>query len=1123
MNATAGPDGLMPRGDVPALGDVMPAPLVDATGLEPFRGLQFFDETHAHLFYGRDDQVDELLEKLRLSRFVAVLGSSGSGKSSLVRAGLIPALRGGISEIGGRWHMIKTRPADDPIGTLATDLSFAIGPHTPADIEVTLRRGPRGLVEAIEQTLPDGTITNVLVLVDQFEELFRFQDEAPLPRKQHTADEAAAYVKLLLEPSQKRDEDEDDDDQKPDDGNDRAEEDGQPSTIDIYVVLTMRSDFLSRCAQFPNLPERFNDGIYLVPRMGRDQLRDAMVGPVAMAEGSIEPALVQRVLNDIGDDPDQLPVLEHALLMTWRRTRGAMNLEAYGLVGAFAEALSLEANRVYDTLSERQQEIARVVFQRLSGRDAEGRDVRSRAPLRELAAIAGTSEDDTNVVVARFEAAGLLTTVGDLIDVPHESFIRKWDKFQTIAGKKGWLDQEVEARDLLRELDTRERRRVPGDVLDGTDLDQASRWAQQHPHPEWAVRYLGDGNRLVRIHQYIEDSIGARQRRNEERVLRERAEAKRRRRVLFTTIGIAIVFAVLGAYAVSLSIQRAASEDRARANEKRALDSEQRALKSEKDARASEQRALMLQEDAEKAAQRANEAAGRETKERTRAESEAKRANESLALAQQATAEANRARGAADKLAQENDAARRKAELATATENRLRLEAQNAQKKAETASQNETRLRNATAAQALATRASVVTNDRALAAQLAIHAYVLHRQSCERVAATRTCVIDPGDVAVQNALQLALNQLKPSNAIPAAAGGLNRLTIPVTADEAPKMVRPGNGAVNVIDVRGAGVVNWGITLDGRTTTVALPPGQHVFASGTLDGDISISVDRSFTTNPEAPRWPQHLQAPGAIVGLAFSRDSTLLAAVTENGFLRRFEASARAVPTTVHIDGAGIIVRMLAFAPDSRTVVVATNQGAYAWDLRGAPRLLPGTGDVRAIAFSQDGTRVVFGTNPGQIHVARWTGGGIEGLAQAVAAQPSAVTAVAIAPAKSVLVAGGVDGAVRFWSIDAARYESLGTSPTGTFNQHKGQVHGLAFADDNHLYSMGADGLLAWTIPVNVLAKELCTAFDQAKLPALNSSQAGRLLALSTLDSVNACPLLMQVDPIDSRTAETLR
>lgn len=263
--------------------------------MNPYPGLRPFRESEAHLFFGRSEQIDELLAELEQSRFVAVLGASGSGKSSLVKAGVLPALHGGFAlRVGSHWRIATFRPGGNPIHSLAralaarevlgdgeTDLVVAT-----AQVEATLRRSSLGLADTARRSprLRDGRL---LVVVDQFEELFRFrQTEVRGPG------ESSAFVRLLIEAT-------------------------RDATAPVDVILTMRSDFLGDCSEFRDLPEMINQGLYLVPRMTRSQLREAITAPAAVGGGAITPRLVQRLLNDAGSDPDVLPVVQHALMRTW--------------------------------------------------------------------------------------------------------------------------------------------------------------------------------------------------------------------------------------------------------------------------------------------------------------------------------------------------------------------------------------------------------------------------------------------------------------------------------------------------------------------------------------------------------------------------------------------------------------------------------------------------------------------------------------------------------------------------------------------------------------------------------------------------------------------------------------
>ncbi len=194
----------------------------------PFPGLRAFLTEEDYLFFGREEQVNELLSRLRQYRFLSVLGASGSGKSSLVRAGMLPALEGGaMTSAGSHWEIGVMRPGGNPVQNLAKalfemDLYDFEEDEAIFHLQATLKRSGLGLVEAIKQSeIEEGA--NLLIVVDQFEELFRFSRSG-----QSQDEQAAAFVKLLLEASRQ-------------------------SEIPIYVAITMRSDYIGDCAQFPDL------------------------------------------------------------------------------------------------------------------------------------------------------------------------------------------------------------------------------------------------------------------------------------------------------------------------------------------------------------------------------------------------------------------------------------------------------------------------------------------------------------------------------------------------------------------------------------------------------------------------------------------------------------------------------------------------------------------------------------------------------------------------------------------------------------------------------------------------------------------------------------------------------
>lgn len=457
-----------------------------AIGVSPFPGLRPFEmDDPDHPFFGREEQVDDLLGRLRRSRFLAVVGTSGCGKSSLVRAGLLPALHGGnMAGAGSHWRVALFRPGLEPMANLARALSAPAvlgeperGPVLRASLmEAVLERGARGLIESVQEA-GLGDKVNVLVLVDQFEELFRFVRSTSAANgrtNEATSNEAIAFVKLLIE---------------------AARSDASP----IYVAITMRSDFIGDCARFRDLPEQINEGIFLVPRLTRDQLRRAIERPVSVARAEIEPALVARLLNDVGDDPDQLPVLQHALMRTWDQwakrgdPRSPIELRDYEAVGGMAEALSRHADEIYGGLTDEVRAIVERLFKCLTDRGSDNRGIRRPTALGDARKVLDVCAGELKAVVEKFNAPGcsfLMPPSGEpldddtMLDISHESLMRIWSQLEK------WVAQEAESARIYQHLAEDAARGAA--LWRDPDLAVGLAWWKQNRHKineAWAARY----------------------------------------------------------------------------------------------------------------------------------------------------------------------------------------------------------------------------------------------------------------------------------------------------------------------------------------------------------------------------------------------------------------------------------------------------------------------------------------------------------------------------------------------------------------------------------------------------------------------------------------------------------
>src|SRR4051812_9762552 len=481
----------------------------------PFPGLRPFRSDEHHLFFGREEQTAALLQLLRTNRFLAVVGTSGSGKSSLVRAGMIAELHGGTrTQAGSTWEVMVLRPGGSPIENLArafiaADLYDASDPSTLPRLLATLSRSRFGLVEAMKQSELFEPGTNLLVVVDQFEELFRFRQQSI-----DSEETAAAFVNLLLTASEQ-------------------------AECPIYVTITMRSDYLGDCSEIPGLAEAVNEGEYLIPRLLRDQKRDAIEKPIGVGGAKISPLLVQRLLNEVGDDPDQLPVLQHALMRMWdawsagsdhHRPIDFGDFESTGGLGA---ALSNHADEIYDALpDDRHRSACGKLFKALTVKGADNRGIRRPTRLAQLQAIAASDRATVTTVLDAFRASGVTFlmpgTEAELsdrtvLDLSHESLMRGWQRL------RGWVEEEAQsARIFRRLLDTA---RLWGDGKAGLfrdpDLQIALSWREQEaPNAEWAEQYGGHFDTAIGFLETSNAEAAAERQAREEARQRELAQAQ---------------------------------------------------------------------------------------------------------------------------------------------------------------------------------------------------------------------------------------------------------------------------------------------------------------------------------------------------------------------------------------------------------------------------------------------------------------------------------------------------------------------------------------------------------------------------------------------------------------------
>lgn len=429
-------------------------------GEPPYKGLQYFSEQDADQFFGRELLTARVVNRLVGTRFLAIIGASGSGKSSLVRAGVIPAFRRGLRLADGtippvnsaRWLVRVLTPTAHPLLSLAASL-LPEGEALPA-LSQEFESDPAALALTVRRLLAKTDSPSLLLVIDQFEELFT---------QCRVENERLAFMNALLAAADPQDE--------------------QPVT----VLMLLRADFYANLAQYDRLRMLVSTQQEFIGAMNREELFRAIVQPAALGGWKIQEGLVEVMLDDIGEEPGALPLLSHALLETWNRRRGrTLTLSGYRESGGVRGAIAQTAETIFQNrLTPEQQAIARIIFTHLVDLENDTRDTRRRAAFSELITRA-TDPVTINAVLSILTDARLITTgtlePGDtrVVEVAHEALIREWPTLRK------WLDENRAGLILHRQLteDTAAWLRLerdPGALYRGERLRQALTWAQQNP------------------------------------------------------------------------------------------------------------------------------------------------------------------------------------------------------------------------------------------------------------------------------------------------------------------------------------------------------------------------------------------------------------------------------------------------------------------------------------------------------------------------------------------------------------------------------------------------------------------------------------------------------------------
>ncbi|MBN1789685.1 MAG: hypothetical protein JW830_04250 [Bacteroidales bacterium] len=969
----------------------------------PFPGLRPFSVEESHLFFGREGQCEIVLGYLARNRFAAVTGASGSGKSSLIYCGLIPALYGGfITNAGSKWRIITARPGNSPVENLAEAIASGEKDTAHTDnfninkqiLYTILRRSSFGLVNAVKQIkLSQGE--NILLILDQFEELFRFKES----RKDITVvNETEAYIKLLVNAIKQKD---------------------QP----IYVVLTMRSDFIGECSQFQELTKLINKSNFLIPQMTRDDFKEAITGPLAVGGADIDPQLLQHLLNAIEDKTDQLPVLQHVMMRTWEFwTRNnepgtPLRTRDYEVAGKIENALSMHANEAYDELSEEGKAVCKAMFRCLTEKGVDNKGTRHPATIKYIGEIAQAPDQVVIEVVNKFRAKGRsFLTPGEeiaidadtIIDISHESLMRIWDKLRS------WVDEEFSSVQMyLRLAEASSQYQIGKTGLwRPPDLQLALNWKKtQQPTLSWAKKY---NPAFEKVMVFLDASEKKYLQEEQNKVRLQRMELNRTRKFAVSSLLAAVAFLFISVWGFQQrgeAIRRAREADQSR-EEAEYRKNEADSLRIIADSRASlaEMQSFISQLSADSA-----------TKASMMSSLQSKVAEQERLIAFQRAEEAARRSAQYQREKEESEKTASKAtEQLTVTEKEKNLEFQK---------------RMLVTAQTMSGRVDQV-DDKNLKGLLAYQAFLFNREYAGQT--------DHPDI--YNALHSAMEGFNGNyfNGLPGHEGSVRSLAFV-----------PGTSVFYSSGYDGK-ILRWDLNSNVKAykilkvnnfinRSLAISPNGRWLACGTTSTGIQLYNLNTGDNTPEILEGNNNWS-----IALAFTRDSKGLYSASTDKTIVYYDLIQKTNNVFVALTNSE--VRCLAVSPSGRFLFGGTKDGKLIrWNMDTKEETIihsSSNNTIAAVDINSTGSRVAFVDNSGTLRIANAQ---TNTILKIVSAHSGKANDVKFSPDDRQIATAGIDKTVKIWNA-----ENPSSSRPIIIDKHNKQVFSLAFSSDGrYLVSAG--------------------------------------------------------------------
>lgn len=993
--------------------------------INPFPGLRSFDRDDAYLFFGRDHHLSELRAMLHTAPLLAIIGNSGSGKSSLIKAGLIPLL---LRE-SDNWSVLPLTLSSDPFHCLAVALQNYLSEQkvdtSQLDIPTMLQQEPDALIKLITNQQP---ARSILLFIDQFEEIFQADpDESDIPAQ---SDRVSAFIQHLLAASQQKE---------------------HP----VFIVLTMRSDFLDYCTLYEGLTEAINEGAYLLPRMNNAEIRDTITKPIATLGAQITPALTEKLLVDTDRNAHQLPVLQHALMRTWRHWQATANpgqpidLTHYEAIGTMANALSIHAEELYASLpSDKTRQAAEKVFKSLITLGADDRSLITPVSIDTIKAITGLPEylifDVIDCFRAR-EACFLMpiagTSVGQntVINISRGRIVQLWERLRV------WSQEETESAKLYKEIAKSAARYQQGKtgLLVPPELQLALKWQKENkPTPAWAERYDVFFERVITYLDYSKEQYDFEIQTREKR---QKQNIRNTRNLAITGITIAVLAIIAAIRFTLLAGDFEQASVKAETNAKNAKKEQQNAEQQTKEAIAQSKIAKQLQEFSEQQRLLTEEQRQIAEVQRQYAQTQEVKAKFQQQIADRERAIAVEQKDKADLATKAARLAENRARAASKTSDSLKVLAERSSERDKQNAKEANRLSMLAIAQSIAIKAlqstEKSTNSPYNPQFLSVLAYQLNQKNGgpSNSPAIFTALAKAGDRKQileghhDNVRSIAIQST--GNAIASASDdGTVRLwhlasNLPTTVFTPPR--RSLNGFRSVAFANNDKQLIAGST-DGRI---------YVWEVAQPKKSVSYSSDNS------------------PVFDLIPYKKGTQLISVSNAGSVYIWQITPNGLDSLSHIE-TGHKLYAVTLSPDATSLICGGEEQLVTIDLRNlnqpptlTNRLEFKGANVTALAISPDGKKLITGSSLGQVFL--WNFGNNKIISQ-ISLLPNShtarVTSALFSPDGDLIITSSMDGSLRIWSRNDIRQTPI------IISDYRNWVMAKALsADGNTLFYGGAD------------------------------------------------------------------